>query len=698
GFAYQTLADGTELGFVDVPGHERFLPNMLAGVLGIDRVLLIVAADDGPRPQTLEHLDILALIGVAEVTGVVTKIDRVDAARRAAVAAEVAALLAGAGYPGAPVLAVSSRTGEGVAALAAHLREAAVAADRARAARPPAGLFRLAIDRVFSLPGIGLVVTGTAASGSVAPGDRLLAGAHGTEVRVRGVHAHNRPVERAGAGERCALNMAGGFAAGREPHRGDWVLAPPLHAPTSRLDLAVRVSAAAPAPLRDGLPVHLHLGTADIVARVAVLGARAIAPGDSGFVQLDLREPVGALWGDRAVLRDHAARHTLAGGRVLDPFPPRRGRARPERLAWLEAQREPDPAAALARLVEIAGTVELAPFALARNLAPGELDAVLAGGGFRRRGSARCARRGYRRRAGRLAPRPARCPRPLPRRPAARSAGAGGGARRRAGGADRGRQGGPRGRRAAPARAPAAPCPRRRAAVGAGGAAARRRRAAPAAGARAGRGTRARPRSGAAVSETGRAFRPGRPGRAQPLLPAGDGGAARRHRRQPRRRGRRRPLYRRRVQGPLRGRPQPGDRGAGASRCDRRHPPCRRRPHRAARRRGGVRLGEGEEAAVAGDRGGDAGKAQRVPHHCQVAGDDRLAELAFEPVEHRQGRHPGAAEEHRLGLRPVDRAGQRGGALGGLVVDVGDAFQVVGINHLKPPGFEMRLAGGGGLG
>jgi len=389
GFAYQTLADGTELGFVDVPGHERFLPNMLAGVLGIDRVLLIVAADDGPRPQTLEHLDILALIGVAEVTGVVTKIDRVDAARRAAVAAEVAALLAGAGYPGAPVLAVSSRTGEGVAALAAHLREAAVAADRARAARPPAGLFRLAIDRVFSLPGIGLVVTGTAASGSVAPGDRLLAGAHGTEVRVRGVHAHNRPVERAGAGERCALNLAGSFAAGREPHRGDWVLAPPLHAPTSRLDLAVRVSAAAPAPLRDGLPVHLHLGTADVVARVAVLGARAIAPGDSGFVQLDLREPVGALWGDRAVLRDHAARHTLAGGRVLDPFPPRRGRARPERLAWLEAQREPDPAAALARLVELAGTVELAPFALARNLAPGELDAVLAGGGFRRLGPAR---------------------------------------------------------------------------------------------------------------------------------------------------------------------------------------------------------------------------------------------------------------------------------------------------------------------
>src|SRR5215467_9743404 len=146
GFAYTTLPDGTELGFVDVPGHERFLPNMLAGVLSIDRVLLVVAADDGPRPQTLEHLDILELIGIAEITGVVTKIDRVERDRAAAVAAEVGGLLAAAGFAGSPVLDVSSRTGEGIAALAAHLRDGAAAADRARAARPPQGRFRLPID------------------------------------------------------------------------------------------------------------------------------------------------------------------------------------------------------------------------------------------------------------------------------------------------------------------------------------------------------------------------------------------------------------------------------------------------------------------------------------------------------------------------------------------------------------------------
>src|SRR6516165_6545125 len=156
GFAYSTLPDGTELGFVDVPGHERFLPNMLAGVLSIDRVLLVVAADDGARPQTLEHLDILELIGVTEVTGVITKIDRVERDRTEAVVAEVRGLLAAAGFAGSPILAVSSRTGEGIEPLAQHLQESARIAYRNRAAAPAAGLFRMPIDRAFTLPGIGL--------------------------------------------------------------------------------------------------------------------------------------------------------------------------------------------------------------------------------------------------------------------------------------------------------------------------------------------------------------------------------------------------------------------------------------------------------------------------------------------------------------------------------------------------------------
>jgi selenocysteine-specific elongation factor len=368
GFAYTTLSDGTELGFVDVPGHERFLPNMLAGVLSIDRVLLIVAADDGPRPQTLEHLDILALIGIAEVTGIVTKIDRVDPARRDAVTVELAALLAASGYDDAPIFAVSSRTGDGVPALAAHLAERAATVGHEHAARPLEGAFRLPIDRVFSLSGIGMVATGTAASGSIAPGDRLLLSPHGIEVRVRGVHAHNRAVARAAAGDRCALNIVGSFPEGREPGRGDWLLAPELQAPTSRVDVALRMSRAAPAPLRSGLPVHVHLGTEDRVGRAAILGRNVLLPGEDGFIQLDLDKPIGALWGDRVVLRDHGAIRTLAGGRVVDPFPPRRGRARPERLAALAALQESDAGSALDGLLRTVGSAELAPFALARNL------------------------------------------------------------------------------------------------------------------------------------------------------------------------------------------------------------------------------------------------------------------------------------------------------------------------------------------
>jgi selenocysteine-specific elongation factor len=388
GFAYTTLPDGTELGFVDVPGHERFLPNMLAGVLSIDRVLLVVAADDGPRPQTLEHLDILDLIGITQVTGIVTKVDRVEPDRTAAVVEEIGALLAASGFAKSPIFPVSSRTGDGVGDLTRHLQQSARIAERDRAAAPAAGLFRMPIDRAFTLPGIGLVVTGTVAAGVVAFGDRLSISPSGIPVRVRGLHSQNHAVESAAAGERCAVNIAASFSEGREPGRGDWIVAPERHAPARRLDLLVRASRFAEAPLRDGLPVHLHLGTADIVGRVAVLRGRSIVPGGTGFVQVDFEEPIGALHGDRAVLRDHAARHTLAGGRVVDPFPPQRGRRLPSRLAVLEAIAEADPAHALKRLLEVEGFVALPDFALARNLAAAELDALTDARAFLRVGNA----------------------------------------------------------------------------------------------------------------------------------------------------------------------------------------------------------------------------------------------------------------------------------------------------------------------
>jgi selenocysteine-specific elongation factor len=245
------------------------------------------------------------------------------------------------------------------------------------------------IDRAFTLPGIGLVVTGTIAAGTVAQGDRLVLSPRGAPVRVRGLHGHNRPIEAAAAGERCAINLAGSFPEGGEPRRGDWILAAERHAPTARLDLSLCVSRYAEAPLRDGLPIHLHLGTTDTVGRAAVLGSREIAPGESGFVQLDLEHSLGALCGDRAVLRDHAARRTLAGGRVVDPFAPRRGRRHPTRLAVLDALAATDPAQVLARLLAVQGVVDLAQFALARNLAPSELDPLIEAGKFLRVGPPR---------------------------------------------------------------------------------------------------------------------------------------------------------------------------------------------------------------------------------------------------------------------------------------------------------------------
>jgi selenocysteine-specific elongation factor len=389
GFAYANLPDGSEIGFVDVPGHEKFLPNMLAGVLSIDRVLLVVAADDGPRPQTIEHLDILELIGVAGITAVVTKIDRAEPQRVAAVIAEVAELLAAAGYRNTPILPVSSHTGVGIPALIAYLQQGARAAEQARGATPPAGLFRMPIDRAFTLPGIGTVVTGTAAAGRISVGDRLMVSPRGDPVRVRGLHAQNRAVESAAAGERCAVNIVGSFSDGGEPRRGDWLAAPERHLPTRRLDLLVRASRHAETPLRDGLPVHLHLGTEDAVGRAAALGGHTIAPGDTGFVQIDLDHPIGALCGDRVVLRDHAARHTLAGGRVVDPQAPRRGRRLPSRLALLEAMAPANPSPALAGMLVVSGAVDLNNFALVRNLSPAELDRLTENGKFLRVGSQR---------------------------------------------------------------------------------------------------------------------------------------------------------------------------------------------------------------------------------------------------------------------------------------------------------------------
>ncbi|GLK75649.1 selenocysteine-specific translation factor [Methylopila jiangsuensis] len=368
GFAYSPRADGQVLGFVDVPGHERFVRNMLAGASGIDLVLLVVAADDGPMPQTREHLAIVDLLGVRRGLVALTKTDLVDAARLAEAESEVVALLGGTGLEGADILPVSAVTGDGVAALSEKL-DALRAQTRER---PAEGRFRLAVDRCFTLQGAGTVVTGAVRDGVVRVGDPVIVSPSGLTARVRAIHAQNRAAEEGRPGERCALNLAGPGVAKDAIRRGDVVCAAELHAPTERIDVSLRLLSGEPRPMATWTPARLHHGAAEIAARVVPLDGDHIAPGAEVRAQLVLEQPLAAAALDRFVLRDTSGQRTVAGGRILDLRAPARRRRSPERLAQLAALAKDDPAEAVAELLAVPpGTVDLDGFARDRNLGPG---------------------------------------------------------------------------------------------------------------------------------------------------------------------------------------------------------------------------------------------------------------------------------------------------------------------------------------
>ncbi len=374
GFAYADLGNGVPIGFVDVPGHERFVRNMLAGIAAVDFVLLVVAADDGPMPQTIEHLAILELLGVRHGAVVLTKIDRVSPARTEHAQAEVSAALASTALHDAPVFPVAAGAGTGMEALRSHLATVASALPQ----RVVRGNFRLVVDRCFSLTGTGLVVTGAVSSGSARVGDRLLVSPQGVAVRVRGIHVHNRDAEVAEAGWRCALNLAGSDLKRVSIERGDWIVAEEAHAPTGRFDVRISALASQSKALADGTPVHLHCGAAAVNARVALLEGKTIAPGCTARAQLVTDRSLCAVRGDRFILRDQSAQHTIAGGIVLDPFGPARGRAKPARLAQLSAMEQPTPEQALQALLDVqTDGVPLDSFSRAWNLTPDEKGALL---------------------------------------------------------------------------------------------------------------------------------------------------------------------------------------------------------------------------------------------------------------------------------------------------------------------------------
>jgi selenocysteine-specific elongation factor len=321
GFAHMELpgpgGEMLRLGFVDVPGHERFVRNMLAGVGGIDVVLLVIAADESIKPQTREHLDILQLLGLQRGITVLTKSDAVDRDTLDVVRLEVEEFLRGTflGGPSSSMVAVSSLTGEGLD----ELKQALTHAVGAVSARDAQALARLPIDRVFTMKGFGTVVTGTLVGGTIRKEQELEAFPSGRLVRVRGVQVHGKPADAAVAGERTALNLTG--ASTDDLWRGMTLAPPATLVATRRIDVRLRLLPSAPRPLKDRARVHFHAHTMETVAQVVLYQAKQIVPGDEGFAQLRLPEAALLSPGDRFIMRQFSPVTTIGGGIVLDAAP-----------------------------------------------------------------------------------------------------------------------------------------------------------------------------------------------------------------------------------------------------------------------------------------------------------------------------------------------------------------------------------------
>ena len=356
GFAH-TIENGIALSFVDVPGHERFVRNMMAGVGGMDLVMLHVAADESVMPQTREHFEICRLLRVPAGLVVLTKADLADAATLDVVRLEVQELAAGSFLEGAPILAVSARTGAGLPELRRALAELGAAAPE----RPSAGPPRLPIDRVFSMRGFGTVVTGSLMTGRLAVDDELVLLPAGRPVKIRGLQVHGAKEREAVAGQRVAVNLSGVDAV--EIDRGETLTLPGAVTITRRADLAIELLPSVPA-LRHGARVRFHHGTRELLGRVVVPGGAAIPSGENGFARIRLEAPAVLARGDRFIVRAYSPLVTIGGGTVLDPLPPRKGVRTPAgRARFASVAEQQDAFDAVAVMIEEAG---LAGFPLAQ--------------------------------------------------------------------------------------------------------------------------------------------------------------------------------------------------------------------------------------------------------------------------------------------------------------------------------------------
>ena len=356
GFADLDLGE-VRIGFVDVPGHERFIKNMLAGAHGIDVVALVIAADEGVMPQTREHFDICRLLGTKTGLIVITKADLAEPELTQLVRSEAEELVAGSFLEDAPIVTVSAKTGEGLDDLKAALKEVALQVP----ARSVGNVPRLPVDRVFTMKGFGAVVTGTLISGQLSEGDELELLPAALRTRARGLQVHSQSVKKASAGQRTAVNLGGVDVA--EIQRG-MVLAPIGRIrPTQVLDVQLEVLPDATRAIRSRMRVRLHIHAAEILGRIRVLSeAGTIEPGTNGFAQLRLEVPVVAVAGERFVLRTYSPSQTIAGGQVLEPFSGKhRGRDFNQLNERLEKLAKEDPTAQLVEFVSAAGQAGLRP-------------------------------------------------------------------------------------------------------------------------------------------------------------------------------------------------------------------------------------------------------------------------------------------------------------------------------------------------
>ncbi len=376
GFAELPASDGVRLGVVDVPGHEDFVRTMVAGATGMDVVLLVVAADEGVMPQTREHLDIIRVLDVPAMVVALTKCDLVEDDWAALVEEDVRALLRGSPYADAPVVRTSTRTDQGLESLRTVLEEAARGARRRRTD----DLLRLPVDRAFTVQGTGTVVTGTLWSGLIEVGDRVAIAPGSDEARVRTLQVHGRGVEVARAGERTAVGLAGLERAGVA--RGATLVSPGMWPPSWMLTVRAEVLGDGAWTLEHGQRVRVLIGTAETFARCAVLGGSSVAPGESGWVQLRLEEPMVARAGDRAVLRSYSPVTTMGGALVVEAAAPKRRRLEPVDVRTLTGAAAPGTGERLVAILEVGGWAGTPSEELAVRVGrpPAEIEAELSAG------------------------------------------------------------------------------------------------------------------------------------------------------------------------------------------------------------------------------------------------------------------------------------------------------------------------------